>query len=267
MNLQLEGKKALVTGSSGGIGEAIAKTLAQEGVAVVVHGRRETEAARVAQEITKAGGRAKVVIGDLADDAQAKSVGDAALAAFGGIDILVNNAGGYEQMGWMDTTPEKWAQMFNHDVFSMVRMVRHLARQMKERKWGRFIQIASGVGVQPMAIGPDYAAAKAAIINLSVSLSKELANTGITSNTVSPGPILTGGFERLFRGMAKEKGWGDDWAEIERKIVRELLPNPSGRVGRVEEISALVALVASPLGGYINGANLRVDGGAVVGVN
>ncbi|MBD3886765.1 SDR family NAD(P)-dependent oxidoreductase [Phormidium tenue FACHB-886] len=267
MDLQLGGKRALVTGSSGGIGEGIVKTLAKEGVAVVVQGRKEQQANRVAQEITASGGKAFVALGDLSKDEDAQRVAEAALAALGGIDILVNNAGGYEQVDWMASSPSKWADMFNHDVLSMVRLVQHLAPQMKELGWGRFIQISSSAGVQPYAFGPDYSAAKAAINNLSVSLAKDLAGTGITSNTISPGPIMTVGFEQLWRGYAKTKGWSDDWDEIERNVVREVLPNPTGRVGRIEEVASLVALVASPLGGYINGANLRVDGGYVVGVN
>lgn len=267
MDLQLQGKRALVTGSSGGIGEGIAKTLAKEGVAVVVHGRNEQQANRVSQEITTTGGKAVVVLGDLSKDDDAQNVAEAALAALGGIDILVNNAGGYAQVNWMESSPAKWADMYNHDVLSMVRLVQHLAPQMKQIGWGRFIQISSSAGVQPYAFGPDYSAAKAAINNLSVSLAKDLAGTGITANTISPGPIMTAGFEQLWRDYAKTKGWGDDWNEIERNVVKEVLPNPTGRVGRIEEVANVVALVASPLGGYINGANLRVDGGYVIGVN
>lgn len=184
MDLQLQGKRALVTGSSGGIGEGIVKTLASEGVAVVVHGRNEQSANRVAQEITATGGKAFVVLGDLSNDEGAQNVADAALSALGGIDILVNNAGGYEQVDWMESKPSKWADMFNHDVLSMVRLVQHLAPQMKQLGWGRFIQLSSSAGVQPYAFGPDYSAAKAAIINLSVSLAKDLAGTGITANTI-----------------------------------------------------------------------------------
>lgn len=267
MNLQLDGKRALVTGSSGGIGEGIAKALAREGVVVAVHGRNDKGANRVAQEIEVDGGKAFVVLGDLSLDDAAREVADKSLSVLGGVDILVNNAGGYEQASWMESSPDKWMDMFNHDVLSMVRLVQHLAPQMKERNWGRFIQISSSAAVQPYSFGPDYSAVKAAIVNLSVSLSKDLANTGITANTISPGPIMTAGFERLWRGVAQERGWGEDWAEIERNVVNEILPNPTGRVGRIEEIASVVALTASPLGGYINGANLRVDGGYVVGVN
>ena len=183
------------------------------------------------------------------------------------MDILVNNAGGYEQVGWMETTSEKWTDMFNHDLLSMVRLIQRLAPLMREGGWGRIIQISSSAAIQPFKFGPDYSAIKAAIVNLSVSLSKELSGSGVTAVTISPGPIRTKGFEALWRDYSKGKGWGENWEEIERNVVREVVPNPAGRVGRVDEVAALVAFVASEFGGYINGANLRVDGGYVTGVN
>lgn len=267
MDLQLTGKRALVTGSSGGIGEAIAKTLAAEGAQVVVHGRREAEARRVVGEIASEGGQASVALGRLGSDEEARRVAEQAGEAFGGIDIVINNAGGYESLPWDQTSPTKWLEMFNDDVVSMVRMIGHFAPPMRARGWGRFVQISSTSGVQPLAIGPDYGAAKAAIINLSVSLAKDLAGTGVTANTVSPGPTMTVGFVQLWRSVAKQRGWGEEWPEIEKRLVAEVLPNPAGRLARVEEVAAVVALVASPLGGYINGANVRVDGGFVTAIN
>lgn len=267
MDLQLEGKRALVTGSSSGIGEAIAKTLAREGVRVVVHGRNERRAVRVVAEIEAEGGAACVVLGDLSVDESARSVAEAALSAMGGIDILVNNAGvGGPQRSWFGTPTSQWAQMLNNDVLSMVRLVHCLAPQMRQRGWGRLIQVASSGAVQPLGEGPDYSAAKAATVNLTVSLSKALANSGVTANTVSPGGIRTSGFERVWREIAAHRGWSGEWPAIERRIVDDVLRNATGRLGRVEEVASLVAFVASPLGGYINGANLRVDGGYVTGI-
>jgi NAD(P)-dependent dehydrogenase (short-subunit alcohol dehydrogenase family) len=271
MDLRLQGKRALVTGGSGSIGAEIARTFAREGATVAVQGRDEARAKRVAGEIEAASGKAFVVLGDLTMDDSVCGIVEETLSVLGGVDILINNASsfsgvhteeGYYLPGWMDSPPEKWRDMFNHNVFPMVRLIQLLVPQMKELGWGRFIQIGSSAGLQPAPLGPEYSASKAVISNLSVSLSKELANTGITANTISPGPILTDGWRRV----ARKCGWGEEDAEIERNMMKAVFPNPTGRIGRVEEVASLVALVASPLGGFINGANLRIDGGFVVGI-
>jgi NAD(P)-dependent dehydrogenase (short-subunit alcohol dehydrogenase family) len=108
---------------------------------------------------------------------------------------------------------------------------------------------------------------KAAAINMTMSLAKEVANSGIIVNTVTPGPIMTAGWIEWARGAAKAQNWGDEMAEIEARVVKEILPNAVGRVGRIDDIATLVAFVASPLAGFINRANLRVDGGVVQSVN
>src|SRR6266404_8523299 len=145
MDLALRGKRALVTGSTGGIGEGIAKTLAREGAAVVVQGRNEAAAQRVQSEIEAAGGKAIVAIGDLATDDGAKRVVDKAQAVFGAIDILVNNAGAYEVRGWTDSTPQQWLDAFNENALSMVRMIQLLVPQMRQLGWGRIVQLSSVV--------------------------------------------------------------------------------------------------------------------------
>jgi 3-oxoacyl-[acyl-carrier protein] reductase len=271
MDLQLQGKRALVTGSSSGIGAAIAATLASEGALVVVHGRNRERAKQVAGQIRARGARAEVAIGDLTDNQQAHNVAQAADAAFGGIDILINNAGGTsskQQQDWLGTTPETWDATYQMNVLSAVRLIRYFIPQMKQRGWGRIIQLASASATQPLPFSiPDYQASKAAVVNLTVGLSKYLGGTGITVNTITPGTILTPALERTFRDWARARNWGEDWPEIERRAVAEMFPNPSGRVGRVEDIATMAAFIASPLAGYVNGANIRVDGGRVPTIN
>ncbi len=267
MDLQLNGKRALVTGSNFGIGEAIAMTLAREGVSVVVHGRRQAEAHRVAANIVAAGGKSAVALGDLALDDAAAGVAKAALAAFGGIDILVNNAGVFPSRGWMDATPAEWTELYNQNVGSMVRMIQLISPQMKELGWGRIIQIASGVAAEPVTTLVHYAATKAASVNLTGSLAKFLAHTGITANVVSPGAIATEGLKEMFTGMAAQSGWGNNWDEIEKHIVTDIIPNPCGRLGLPQDVADAVVFLASPCAAYINGANIRVDGGLIPTTN
>jgi NAD(P)-dependent dehydrogenase (short-subunit alcohol dehydrogenase family) len=268
MDLQLGGKRAVVTGSSSGIGEAIAKALAAEGASVVVHGRREAEAKRVAAEIRAAGGEAAVALGDLGTDAGAEAVAVVANEAFGGADILVNNAGAFPQKPWLDTDAGEWNDLYNQNVGSMVRLINRLVPGMKRRGWGRVIAIASGVATTPFAEMGNYSATKAANVSLAVSLAKALAGTGITSNAVSPGMVMTPGVEEMLRGMAPQLGLpADDLPALEAFAAKNMVPNPSGRLGRVEDIAAAVTFLASPLAGYVNGSNIRVDGGTVATVN
>jgi NAD(P)-dependent dehydrogenase (short-subunit alcohol dehydrogenase family) len=268
MDLQLKGKRAVVTGSSSGIGEAIAKTLAAEGAAVVVHGRRQAEAKRVAGEITAKGGKAVVAIGDLATDAGADAVAKTVNESLDGVDILVNNAGAFPQKAWLESTAAEWNELYNQNVGSMVRLITRLVPGMKKRGWGRVISLASVVANMPLPAMANYSATKGAALNLAVSLSKDLAGTGVTSNAISPGMIVTPGVEDMLKSMAPQYGLSpDDFSALEHFAVKNMVPNPSARLGRVEEIAAAVAFIASPLAGYINGANLRVDGGTLPSVN
>ena len=265
MTGELEGKRALVTGSSSGLGEAIAKRLAAEGARVVVHGRNLERAERVAAEIRAAGGEAHVALGDLMLDDQASGVCDTADAVLGGIDILVNNAGGESagagQATFFDAKPEEWLKTYNGNVVCAIRMIQRFAPGMKDRGWGRIIQISSLVSHRPNLVIPDYAAAKAGLNNMTVGLSLALAGTGITVNSISPGVILTSGVEGWFRQLSKQFDWGTDWDEIEKKAVAALAPNHVGRAGRPADVAHAVMYLASPQGGFVTGTDMMVSGG------
>lgn len=263
MELNLKGKKALVTGSSSGIGEAIAKCLAREGAEVIVQGRNKKELQRVVDEIKADGGCVEYVEGDLTNEIDVKKIVTHTMNTFKQLDILINNAGGFVERKWLEGTPQNWSDMFDQNVVSMVRMIQAFLPQMKNLGWGRIIQIASIAGINPDSDFPDYGVSKAANINMTISLAKELANTGITVNTVSPGPIATKGVKELFEKMAVEKNWGTDWNEIQKIVMKEMLPNMTGRFGKPEEVGNLVTFLASPLADYITGANFQIDGGSL----
>ena len=273
MDLQLAGKTALVTGSSAGIGAAAARVLAAEGVAVAVHGRNRERAEATAVSIRAAGGIAHVAVGDLATEAGALAVVEAVDAALGGIDILVNNSGGNEAAGggltgWFNDTAPVWEGAMQQNLIAPVRMIHAFVPAMRTRGWGRVINVASGGGAAPTPQAAAYCAAKAGLINLTVGLSLELARSGVTVNTVSPGCTRTDMLERNLIAMGDAQGWPEDLDAREAAFMDlGIFPCASVRYGRPEEVGALIAYLASPLSAFVNGANYRIDGGQVQAVN
>jgi len=267
MDLGLQDKTVLVTGSNRGTGEGVVGVLAREGATILVHGPQDGDSDAVVDAITGAGGKAFAIAGDLTTDAGADKAAGEALAATGRVDVLVNNLGSAERGGWWDATSGDWIAMYEKNVLSAARMIRLLVPQMRERGAGRVIQIGTVGTTRPSAQMPHYYASKAALPGMTVSLAQELAGTGITVNTISPGLIKTREVEEMFRRQGERKGWGADWADIEKGIMTDFMSNPTGRVGLVEEVGNLVAFIASDKAGYINGANLRIDGGALDVVN
>jgi len=270
MDLQLKDKIALVTGSSSGIGVGIAHTLAAEGAAVIVHGRNAERAQATADAIAAKGGQAKVAIGDLETDEGADRVAEAALAAFGQVDILVNNAGGRHAgtpLGFFDIPPRQWNATYNSNVTSAVRLIHKLVPGMRERGWGRVIQLASAAAQSSSGRVAEYSATKAALVNLTLALSKVLGNTGVTVNTISPGMILTGALERWLDAIAAQQGYGGDRDRATQWVLQDSLKQTVDRLGQPEDVGYAAAFLCSPRGGFVNGANIRVCGGASPSIN
>ena len=267
MDLGLTGKTAIVTGGSKGIGREIAMELAREGAAVLVAARgREAVDATVA-DILSAGGKAAGMAADMADPATADALVRAAGQAFGRVDILVCNAGGQrKRAGFDELTDQDFLDAYTDNVLSVVRMVRAALPEMRARRWGRVITIVSEVATQPERTFNHYAAAKAAELNLTKSLSKVLARDGILVNAVAPGLIATPGIEESFARGAREQD--RDVAEVKADFMRKFKPGlVLARAGAAEEVAAVVAFLASERASYVTGANFRVDGGSVVGIN
>jgi NAD(P)-dependent dehydrogenase (short-subunit alcohol dehydrogenase family) len=264
MDLKLKGRRALITGSSSGIGECVARIMAQEGAAVVVHGRNRERAEKVATEIKAAG----IAIGDLGNDEGAATVHEQARAALGGnIEILVNNAGGSSTGNTsrppMDIKEADWLSNYNSNTMSAIRLVRHAVPDMVAAKFGRVIQVSSAVAVQPNNLGTDYSAAKAALNNFTVSLAGSLKGVGVTVNTVTPGIIMVDGLLRYGRTKFSDPNMSIE--DVTNKLAGEKvfdLP-PVGRLGNPEEVAMVICMLASPMLGYVTGSNYRVDGGQI----
>lgn len=264
MDLQLQGRRALVTGSSAGIGEGIARMLAEEGCRVVVHGRNPERAEKVATEIGAAG----VALGVLSSDEAAAAVHAEARAALGGhIEILVNNAGGSQTgsniRGPLNITTDEWIRNYQTNALASVRMCLLTVPDMAEGKWGRVINVSSAVAIQPNNLGSDYSGAKAAMNNFTVSLAGSLKGAGVTVNTVSPGVILVDGVIR----WGREK-FGNDAMTVDEvaQCIADagIFEMPTvGRVGTAEDVALVACMLASPRSGFITGANYRVDGGQI----
>jgi 3-oxoacyl-[acyl-carrier protein] reductase len=262
VKLNLSGKRALVTGSTAGIGEAIVRALSREGVTVAIHGRDAERGLQIVKDLERLGGHAVFIKADLSVPTEVAQLATTARTALGGIDILVNNAAIYPQHTWFDSGAEIWTRMHEVNVMPAVRLIQGLVPEMKDRGWGRVIQISSGEGSKPFAHMPAYGATKAAINNLTVSLCLSIGGSGITVNAISAGLIRTAEVERWFFEEAKARGWTNDWNDVEPNILRSYLPVPVGHIGSPDDIARMTAFLASPQSAYINGAILRVDGGS-----
>jgi len=267
VDLQLTGKRALVTGSSSGLGRQIALELAAEGVDVVVNGRDADRTEKTARDIEALGARAAIAIADLCTDEGADHAAAVANDRFGGVDILVNNTGVLlrkDNPAWDEVGIDEWIASFNVNFLAGLRMVHRLLPGMKQRGWGRIINVSSTSGSQPKGLSPEYGAPKASVDNFTVNLSKLVGPFGITVNSIVPGTIMTPAVEVWLETLKAQRGWGDDMDENEQRYVSEFVKQSIPRLGRPREISTAVAMLASPLQGYTNGATLRIDGGMAI---
>jgi 3-oxoacyl-[acyl-carrier protein] reductase len=258
MDFGLRGKTAFIAGSTSGIGAAIARGLAQEGADVVIHGRDPERARKLAEDLSHLGGTCRAVTGRLDIHAEVDRIAEEVLA-LGKVDILVNSAGAASNpnRNWFEIPVADWMAQYQFVVLYAVRLIQAFSPGMRERKWGRILNISSGAALKPRAQLPDYAAAKSALDTLSVSLSAQLRDSGITVNTISPGFILT---ENSLANM-KRRGFTEEGEALNRRILKEFVDIPIGRPGKVEDIAAAACFLVSEQAGFITGAHLRIDGG------
>lgn len=245
---RLDGKIALVTGASQGIGEAIAKRLAAQGATVVCAARTLRKLQEVADGIAAAGGKSDVVVADMADAASVKAAVATVVERHGALHILVNNAGITRDKLLIQMKEEDWDMVLDTDLKGAWAAIQAATKPMMKQRWGRIINIASVVGQMGNPGQANYVAAKAGLIGLTKSVARELASRNITANAVTPGYIETA----MTAGLSE-----DVKAEFTKQI-------PLGRMGTGEDIAAAATFLASEEAGYITGQTLSVNGGMLM---
>jgi NAD(P)-dependent dehydrogenase (short-subunit alcohol dehydrogenase family) len=256
MDLQLKGKAALITGSTGGIGYGIAKALLNEGAQVIINGRTQASVDRAIASLTQATGKAP--LGFAADMSKVDDIARL-VKAYPNIDILVNNVARFAFHEFTQSTDQDWYDTFDLNVMSGVRLSRAYLPGMKQRNWGRIIFISSESALQIPVESVAYGMSKAAEIAVARGIAEGCAKTGVTVNSILPGPTMDADDPR-----AAARFGGRPQADVEDQFFKSQRPTSLiKRFEHTQEIAALVAYVASPLSSGTTGAALRVDGGVV----
>ena len=260
MDLQLKDKTALVTGSTMGIGFAIAQLLAQEGASVVINGRSADRVKQAMQQI-RANNPAATLIEGTADLSNQKDR-DALFSRLPSVDILVNNVGIYDAKPFTVISDEEWQQMFEVNVMSGVRLSRHYLQPMLKNNWGRIIFMSSESGLQIPGDMVHYAMSKTAQLAVARGIAETTAGTNVTVNSVLPGPTSSEGVMQFVKDLGKEQN--KSTAQIEAEFFTTVRPTSLiKRLAAPEEVANMVAFLCSPLSSATNGAAVRVDGGIV----
>jgi len=258
MDLQLTDKLALVTGSTKGIGLAIASGLAREGARVIINGRSAASVNEALANIRQSAPDAKLE--SFAGDLSTAVTTDALVERFPAVDILVNNLGIAEPKPFEQIPDEDWRRLFEVNVLSGVRLSRAYLPKMKQQNSGRIIFISSESGVQIPAEMIHYGMTKTAQLAVSRGLAETCAGTGVTVNAVLPGPTHSDGLDKAVKQMSS----GKPFAEFEKEFFANVRPSSLlKRLATTEEVANLVVYVCSPLSSATNGAALRVDGGVI----
>ena len=260
MDLQLSDKVALVSGSTAGIGLAIATTLAEEGATVIVNGRTQERVNHALEILQQSVPNAKLQ--GIAADLGTKAGVELLLQQVPFVNILVNNLGIYGSQAFEDISDEEWMNILEVNVMSGVRLSRHYLPLMLKKDWGRIIFISSESALNIPAEMIHYGVTKTAQVALSRGLAETTAGSQVTVNTVLPGPTRSEGVETFIEGLAKEQNISPE--QVEKEFFTKMRPSSLiQRFATTSEVAALVAFVASPAASAINGAALRVEGGLV----
>jgi 3-oxoacyl-[acyl-carrier protein] reductase len=258
MDLQLKDKTALILGGSKGLGRGVANALAAEGVTVAILARTQDTLDAAVSAIESRGGHAHGFAADLADWPSVEHAVEAARKELGAIDILLNNSGGPPPSGVAGVSPAVWEAQFNAMVLPLFRITDLLLPDMRSRKWGRILNVASTSVVEPIPVIGVSNTLRSAIVGWAKTLAGETARDGITVNTLLPGAIATDRSLSLSRANAERQK-----ISVEEAMQRAAQAIPVGRMGTPEEFGAVAAFLASPLAAYVTGSLIRIDGGVI----
>jgi 3-oxoacyl-[acyl-carrier protein] reductase len=258
MDLGLQGKTALVLGGSKGLGRGVADALAAEGVAVALLARGKEALDRAVGEINSRGGRALAVPADLGEWTTVERAAKTAREQLGPIDILLNNSGGPPPSRAIGVAPEVWEAQFRAMVLVFFRLTELLLPEMRQRKWGRIINVASESVIQPIPQIAISNTLRASVVGWAKTLAGEVARDGITVNTLLPGAFDTDRVRQIQQATSAREG-----VSLEELVQRTVRNIPVGRMGTPAEFGAMAAFLASPLAGYITGSMIRLDGGSI----
>lgn len=258
MDLGLKGKTALVTGSTTGIGFAIAKALLEEGATVYINGRSEERVNSAIEKLKSPKGKLLAAPFDLSEKAGV----DKLIKMLPKVDILINNLGIYEVKNFGDITDEDWLRIFNVNVLSGIRLSRHYFPGMLEQNWGRIIFISSESGVSTPSEMIHYGMTKTAQLAVARGLAEMTKGTDVTVNSVLPGPTYSEGVEQFVAEVAQSKNQTSE--QVQEDFFKTVRPGSLiQRFATIDEVGALTAFVCSQLAAAINGASLRVEGGVI----
>ena len=260
MELKLSGKVVLVTGSTAGIGFAIAKSLMEEGAHVYLNGRTQARVDAATAAIRSHTGSSKIegIVADFASAAGAEAV----IAKLPEVDVLVNNVGIFEPRPFSDIPDADWYRFFEINVMSGIRLSRHYLSGMLKKNWGRILFISSESAVQIPAEMIHYGMTKTAQVAIARGIAESVAGTGVTVNSILPGPTESEGVGSFVEAMAKQQNKSPE--TVEKEFFEHARPSSLlKRFATVDEVAAMVTYMASELSSATNGAALRVDGGVV----
>lgn len=258
MDLGIEGKAALVCGSTSGLGYAIALTLANEGCRVAVNGRDRTRLDNAVRALREHASEVRGFAADVSDQQQAGRLVSEVAATFGSVDILICNAAGPPSTGFDDTAPGAWQKAIDLSLLSAIHLTRAAVPSMRERRWGRVVCLTSIAAKEPLPGLILSTTARAGVLGFTKSLSDEVANDGVTVNSVCPGYMKTERVDDLVAERSQREGRPTQ--EIMESLVTDI---PMKRMGDPAELAAAVAFLVSDRAGYITGVALQVDGGYV----